>query len=88
MKSSKEMIGDLENVNEDDVTGEESEDSGHVVSGEISAVILTSEYLSCKFCHSKVVSEDDVIAECTKVFCCNEVIILHRDKVSQVCGDR
>ena len=66
VKSSKEMIGDLENVNEEDATGEESEDSGHVVSGEISAVISTSEYLSCKFCHSKVVSEDDVFAECTK----------------------
>ena len=67
VKSSKEMI-DLENVNEEDATGEESEDSGHVVSGEISAVISTSEYLSCKFCHSKVVSEDDVFAECTKCF--------------------
>ena len=38
---------DLENVN--DVAGEESEDSGHVVRGETSAVISTSEYPSCKF---------------------------------------
>ena len=66
VKCSKELIVDLEKVNEEDVTAEESEDSGHVVSGEISAVISTSEYLSCKFCHSKVVSEDDVFAECTK----------------------
>ena len=66
MKSSKEMIADLENMNKEDVAGEESEDSGHVVRGERSAVISTSEYLICKFCHSKVVSEDNLFAKCSK----------------------
>ena len=40
---------------------------GHSMSGEISAVISTAEYFSCKFCHSKVeLEEDGVVAECTK----------------------
>ena len=59
-KSSKEMIVDLENINEEDVTGEESEESGHVVTGEISAVISTSEYLSCKFA---------TVRSCQKTIC-------------------
>lgn len=65
-KSSKEMIADLENVNEEHIAGEESEDSRHVVKGEVSAVLSTSEYPSCKFCHSKVVSEDGLFGECSK----------------------
>ena len=36
--------------------------------GEVSTVISTTEYACCKVCKSKVVSEDGVIAECTK--CC------------------
>ena len=32
----------------------------------ISAAISTFEYLSCKFCHSKVVSEVDLFAEYSK----------------------
>ena len=65
-KGSTEMIVDLQNLDEEDIAGEEGEDSGHVVSGEISAVISTSEYLSCWFCHSKVVLEPNVFAEYTK----------------------
>ena len=65
-KNSKEMIEDLENVNEEDIADEESESSGRVVKGEISAVMSTFEYPSCKFCHSKVVSEDGLFGECSK----------------------
>ena len=67
--SSKVVVAELEEVNEDEVVGEESEDWGHVVSGEISTVISTAEYLSCKVRRSKALSEDGLIAECTKCSC-------------------
>lgn len=67
--SSKEEVAELEEVNEDEVVGEESEDWGHVVTAEISSVISTAEYLSCKMCKSKALSEDGLIAECTKCSC-------------------
>ena len=69
--SSKEEVAEVEEVNEDEVVGKESEDWGHVVSGEISTVISTAEYLSCKVCRSKALSEDGVIAECTKCTKCS-----------------
>lgn len=67
-KSTKEeTVKDLEEVNEEFVGGEDSEDMGRSMSGEISAVISTAEYFSCKFCHCKVeLEEDGVVAECTK----------------------
>ena len=45
---------------------EEEEESGYTVKGKIVPVISVSEYHSCRFCWSKVVPEDDGIAECTK----------------------
>ena len=67
-KSTKEeTVKDLEEVNEEFVGGEDSEDIGRSMSAEVSAVISTAEYFSCKFCHSKVeLEEDGVVAECTK----------------------
>ena len=59
-----------------------------VVSGEISAVIPTSEYLSCNSCHSKVVSEDNALPSTQSDFCHDKVVLLLGDKVSHVCGDR
>lgn len=63
--SSAKLIDDLEKVNEEEIA-DEKEETGHVAQGEISAVLSTSEYLSCKFCRSKAVSEDGVVAECQK----------------------
>ena len=62
-KSTKEVVEDLEEVSEEVVEGEESEDRGRSMSGEISAVISTAEYQSCKFCHSKMESEDGLVVE-------------------------
>ena len=70
--SSKEVVEDVENVNEEEIGGEEDEDdSGRTVEGEITAVISSSEYLSCKFCRSKAVASDELVAECSK---CNAVM--------------
>ena len=65
-KSAMEVVEDVGEVSEEVVEGEESEDSGRSVTGEISAVISTAEYRCCKFCHSKVESEDGLVMECTK----------------------
>ena len=65
--TKEETVKDLEEVNEEFVGGEDSEDMGRSMSGEVSAVTSTAEYFSCKFCHSKVeLEEDGVVAECTK----------------------
>lgn len=64
-RSIKEGVNDLEEVNEDEVVGEEAEGGRRMVSGEISTV-STAEYHCCKLCHSKVEIRDDVLAECTK----------------------
>jgi len=53
--SSAKLIDDLEKVNEEEIANEK-EETGHVAQGETSAVLSTSEYLSCKFCRSKAVS--------------------------------
>ena len=45
---------------------EESEGYGQVVKGEVSAVLSVSEYLSCRFCHSKVLSNNGIVAKCSK----------------------
>ena len=45
---------------------EDSDDRGGLISGEISAVISSTEYLSCRICHSKVQSDDRVLAKCSK----------------------
>jgi len=63
--SSAKLIDDLEKVNEEEIA-DEKEETGHVAQGETSAVLSTSEYLSCKFCRSKAVPEDGVVAECQK----------------------
>ncbi len=76
-KSRKEVVEDLEDVNEESGE-EEGDDWGRSISGEISAVLSSTEYLSCKFCHSKVGSDDGVVAECSKcaavmkVSCCEQ----------------
>ena len=41
-------------MNEEEAFGEETEDSGHVVSGEISIVVSMVEYRCCRLCCSKV----------------------------------
>ena len=64
--STKESVDDLDEVNEDDVFGEESEDSGRIVRGLISTVVSTAEYRCCKVCRSKVEIQDDILAACTK----------------------
>ena len=64
--TKEETVKDLEEVNEEFVGGEDSEDMGRSMSGEVSAVTSTAEYFSCKFCHSKVELEEGVVAECTK----------------------
>ena len=75
--STKESVDDLEEVNDDEVGWEETEHSGRVASGEISAVISVAEYHCCKLCRSKVEIQD-VLATCTKcsavmkVTCCCE----------------
>ena len=66
VKSSKEGVEDLEEVNEELIEGEDSDDKGRSISGEISAIISSTEYLSCQICHSKVESEDGVVAKCSK----------------------
>ena len=49
-----------------------------ILKGEISAVISIAEYACCKFCKSKVVSEDNLLAECSKcsalmkLSCCSQ----------------
>ena len=64
--STKEGVTNLKDANEDDVLGEETEDSGRVVSGVISTVISTAEYHCCKVCRRKVEMQDNVLATCTK----------------------
>lgn len=75
-KSEKEeAVKDLD-VNEELVGGEDSEDVGRSISGEVTAVISTAEYYSCKFCCSKVeLEEDGVVGECTK---CGAVLKVSR----------
>ena len=51
-----ELIEEFEKVNEK-CLGEEEEESGRSVKGEIVSVILVSEYLSCKFCRCKATVE-------------------------------
>ena len=55
--STKASVDDLDKVNEDDIFGEESEDSGCVVSGLISTVVSTAEYRYCKVCRAKLRSK-------------------------------
>ena len=63
----KELVEDIEDVNEERLGSEdEEEESGYTVKGEIVSVISVSEYNSYRFCRSKVVDEDDGVAECTK----------------------
>ena len=68
VQSSKKLGEDVADVNDEDISGEDSEEGSRGVTGEISTVISTAEYACCKVCKCKVVSEDDVVAECTK--CC------------------
>lgn len=65
-KSSQKLVEDVGDVSEQSIECGETDDFGHVIEGDISAVISENEYLSCKFCRSKAVSEDGVIAECCK----------------------
>ena len=68
----------MKDVNDEDISGEDGEESGRVLKGEISAVISIAEYACCKFCKSKVVSEDNLLAECSKcsalrkLSCCSQ----------------
>lgn len=63
--STRDSVDNLEKVSEDEIGREETEHSGLVVSGEISAVISVAEY-RCKLCRSKVEMRHDVLATCTK----------------------
>ena len=73
--SVKEDVEDVKDVNEEMLGGEEEEESGHTVTGEIVSVISTSEYRSCKYCRCKVVVDDDDMAECSK---CHAVMKMSR----------
>lgn len=77
--STKEIVDDLEEVNDDEVGWEETEHSGRMASGEITAVISVAEYRCCKLCRSKVEIQD-VLATCTK---CSAVM-----KVSRCCESK
>ena len=44
-RSSKKLGEDITDVNDEDIYGEDSEDGGRGVIGEISAVITTTEYI-------------------------------------------
>ena len=66
-------------MNDDEVGWEETEHSGRVASGEISAVISVAEYRCCKLCCSKVKIQD-VLATCTK---CSAVM-----KVTRSCESK
>ena len=63
-RSSVKVIDDLEEVNEEDIVG----DNGLFIKGDISAVLSSTEYLSCRFCRSKIVPDDEILGECSK--CC------------------
>lgn len=65
-QSAKKLGADITDVNDEDISGQDSEEGGRGVTGEISTVISTTEYACCKVCKSKVVSEDGIIAECSK----------------------
>ena len=56
-----QSVGDLDKVNEYDVFGEESEDSGRIVRRLISTVVSTAEYHCCKVCRSKAEVQDDIL---------------------------
>ena len=68
----------MKDVNDEDIAGEDDEERDRALRGEISAVISIAEYACCKFCKSKVVSEDNLLAECSKcsalmkLSCCNQ----------------
>ena len=64
----KNPADDVKDVSEEYVGGEDLDDigTGCVVKGEITAVLASSEYRSCKFCKGKVACEDSVCAVCSK----------------------
>jgi len=80
-KSAKVAVENLQEVNKEFVQREDSDGIGQSVAGEISVVISSAEYLSCKICHSKVVaSEDGVVAECSKCGAVMKVVGCNKTK--------
>ena len=73
----KNPADDVKDVSEEYVGGEDLDDigTGCVVKGEITAVLASSEYRSCKFCKGKVACEDSVCAV-LEMFCCDESLVL------------
>ena len=61
------------------VCNEESSSDSRYVEGEISSVISTNEYASCKFCNCKVLSEDEIVGQCSK---CNAVFKMSKCSVT------
>lgn len=77
--SSMLSVEDLGEVHEDDDCNEESSSDSRYVEGEISSVISTNEYASCKFCNCKVLSEDEIVGQCSK---CNAVFKMSKCAVT------
>ena len=56
-RCSKTLVEDMKDINDEDISGEDHEESGRVLKGEISTVISIAEYACYKSCKNKVVCE-------------------------------
>ena len=79
----KRIVEDIGEVGEKEVGDDDGSDVC-CVEGEISCVVATNEYASCKFCSCKVQSEDGVIgrySKCNAAFKISKCLVTANAKV-------
>ena len=81
--SSKTNVDDICEVCEEDDC-EVDESCGKTVQGDITAVIAASEYTSCKFCHSKVCTNDGIVGQCSKCQAFIKISVCEKSKSAKV----